>query len=226
MKRLSLVILLAVASLAAPAAEKRAFTIDDLYRLKGVSGLALSSAGDRLAFEVSSFDDDAPGNALHILAARDGAALFDHEFPPAMSHFRQARAIFLGDNVWVLGVVSFDFGNYKLEPRGDEDIAVNPVGVDDPVATKLGLAQNMPNPFNPKTTIAFTLPAPQDVTIDVFDIAGRKVVTLVDDGLGAGRHLVEWTGRDADGQRVASGVYFYRMRAGEEEFSRKMVLLK
>lgn len=131
-----------------------------------------------------------------------------------------------GDNVYVLGVVSFDFGNYKIEPRGDSDIAVNPVGVDDPVATKLGLAQNMPNPFNPKTTIAFTLPAPQDVTIDVFDISGRKVVTLLSDSLGAGRHFVEWTGRDADGQRVASGVYFYRMTAGEEEFSKKMVLLK
>jgi len=131
-----------------------------------------------------------------------------------------------GDNVYVLGVVSFDYGLYKIEPRGDSDIAVNPVGVDNPVASKLGLAQNMPNPFNPKTTIAFTLPAPQDVAIDVFDIAGRKVVTLIDDSLGAGQHFVEWTGRDADGQKVASGIYFYRMTAGEEEFSKKMVLLK
>ncbi len=131
-----------------------------------------------------------------------------------------------GDNVYVLGTVSFNYGNYKIEPRGDADIAVNPVGIDDPVTSKLGLAQNMPNPFNPKTTIAFNLPAPQDVRIDVYDIAGRKVVTLIDDNLGAGDHFVEWTGRDADGQRVASGVYFYRMQAGEEEFSRKMVLLK
>ena len=132
----------------------------------------------------------------------------------------------LGDNVYVLGVVQFVYGNYKIAPRGDSDIAVNPVGVDNPVASKLGLAQNMPNPFNPKTTIAFTLPVPQDVTIDVFDIAGRRVVTLLDDSLGAGQHFVEWTGRDAEGQRVASGIYFYRMNAGEEQFSRKMVLLK
>ncbi len=131
-----------------------------------------------------------------------------------------------GDNVYVLGVVEFLYGNYKIEPRGDEDIAANPVGVDNPVASKLGLAQNMPNPFNPKTTIAFTLPVPQDVTIDVYDIAGRKVVTLLDDSLGAGQHFVEWTGRDAAGQRVASGIYFYRMNAGEEQLSRKMVLLK
>ncbi len=132
----------------------------------------------------------------------------------------------VGDNVYVLGVVEFLYGNYKIEPRGDSDIAANPVGVHDPVASKLGMAQNMPNPFNPKTTIAFTLPSPQDVTIDVFDVAGRRVVTLVDDNLGAGQHFVEWTGRDSDGQKVASGIYFYRMNAGEQEFSKKMVLLK
>ena len=130
------------------------------------------------------------------------------------------------DNVYVLGTVMFLYGNYKIEPRDDADIAVNPVGVDDPVASKVGLAQNMPNPFNPKTTIAFTLPTPQDVTIDVFDIAGRRVVTLIDDSLGAGQHFVEWTGRDADGKKVASGIYFYRMNVGDQEFSKKMVLLK
>ncbi len=133
----------------------------------------------------------------------------------------------VGDNVYVLGTVMFMYGNYKVEPRGDEDIAVNPVGVDDGiVGAKLDLGQNMPNPFNPKTTIAFTLPEPTDVTIEVYDVAGRKVATLMNDRLGSGGHFVEWTGRGDNGEKVASGVYFYRLLAGGEEISKKMVLLK
>jgi hypothetical protein len=132
-----------------------------------------------------------------------------------------------GDNVYVLGTVMFTYGNYKIEPRGDEDIAVNPVGVDDGiVGAKLDLGQNMPNPFNPKTTIAFTLPEPTDVTIEVYDVAGRKIVTLMNDRLGSGGHFVEWSGRGDNGEKVASGVYFYRLLAGDEDISKKMVLLK
>jgi len=132
-----------------------------------------------------------------------------------------------GDNVFVLGTVMFSYGNYKLEPRGDDDIAVNPVGVEDGiVGAKLDLGQNMPNPFNPKTTIAFTLPEPTDVTIEVYDVTGRRIVTLMSDRLEAGGHFVEWSGRGDNGEKVASGVYFYKLLAGDEEISKKMVLLK
>ena len=133
----------------------------------------------------------------------------------------------VGDEVLVLGTVMYSYGNYKIEPRGDEDIAANPVGVgDDVVGAKLDLGQNMPNPFNPKTTIAFTLPEPTDVTIEVYDVTGRRIVTLMSDRLDAGGHFVEWSGRGANGEKVASGVYFYKLLAGDEEISKKMVLLK
>jgi hypothetical protein len=133
----------------------------------------------------------------------------------------------LSDNVYVKGIVAFSFGNYKIEPRGNEDIAANPVGIpDDAVGEKFGLSQNMPNPFNPKTTIAFSLTTPSDVVLEIFDVAGRKVATLVDERLPAGPYNAEWTGFSDGGERVASGVYFYRLRAGERETSRKMVLLK
>ena len=132
-----------------------------------------------------------------------------------------------GDNVYVRGVVSFVFGNYKIEPRGNEDIAVNPVGVvGDHFGGKFGLAQNMPNPFNPKTTIAFNLTAPGDVTLEIYDVAGRRVVTLLDRHMAAGTHVAQWDGRTSDGKRAASGVYFYKLAAGDEMTSRKMVLLK
>jgi len=132
-----------------------------------------------------------------------------------------------GDNVYVRGVVSFVFGNYKIEPRGNEDIAVNPTGVSgDYFGGKFGLAQNMPNPFNPKTTIAFNLTAPGDVTLEVYDVAGRRVVTLLDRHMDAGAHVAQWDGKTSDGERAASGVYFYKLAAGDERTSRKMVLLK
>ncbi|MFH1502068.1 MAG: lamin tail domain-containing protein [Candidatus Eisenbacteria bacterium] len=131
-----------------------------------------------------------------------------------------------GDNVYVKGLVAYAYGSYRIEPRGNEDIAVNPVGIPDGAASKFGLAQNSPNPFNPKTSIAFSLPESADVALSIYDVAGRKVATLVEGNLPAGPYSVEWNGRTDGGEKVASGVYFYRLSAGEKETSKKMVLLK
>ena len=132
-----------------------------------------------------------------------------------------------GDNVYVRGVVAYTIGNYKIEPRGNEDIAANPTGVsDDYFGGKFGLAQNMPNPFNPETRIAFNLTAPGDVTLEIYDVAGRTVATLLDRHMDAGAHVAHWDGRTSDGERAASGVYFYKLAAGDQNVSRKMVLLK
>jgi hypothetical protein len=132
-----------------------------------------------------------------------------------------------GDNVYVRGIVQYVFGNYKIEPRGNEDIAVNPTGVSgDYFGGKFGLAQNMPNPFNPKTTIAFNLTTPGDVTLEIYDVAGRRVATLIDRHMGTGAHVAQWDGKTSEGERAASGVYFYKLEAGDQKTSRKMVLLK
>jgi hypothetical protein len=88
------------------------------------------------------------------------------------------------------------------------------------------LHANVPNPFNPTTTIHYELPAAGHVTLDVLDVRGRLVRTLVNGRVEAGRRAVLWEGRDDDGQRVASGVYFYRLRAGAFVETRRMVLLK
>jgi len=88
------------------------------------------------------------------------------------------------------------------------------------------LEQNWPNPFNPTTTIAFSLPSPKRVRLDVFDVNGRRVVTLASGVMPAGRHEVEWKGMNAGGQPVGSGVYFYRLQTDERILTRRMVLLK
>ncbi len=95
---------------------------------------------------------------------------------------------------------------------------------DSPLAFRL--AQNVPNPFNPLTKIAFTLPSAQAVRLEVYAMDGRRVATLLDESRGAGRHEVVWDGRDGDGKVVASGTYFCRLLAGPYSDVRKMVLMK
>ncbi|HEU4366400.1 MAG TPA: FlgD immunoglobulin-like domain containing protein [Candidatus Krumholzibacteria bacterium] len=93
-----------------------------------------------------------------------------------------------------------------------------------PVTTRL--AQNAPNPFNPNTSIRFTLAAAGHARVEVFDAGGRHVRTLVDESRRAGDHEVTWNGRDARGHVLASGVYFCRLSSGNVMETRKMVLLK
>jgi len=85
---------------------------------------------------------------------------------------------------------------------------------------------NYPNPFNPSTTIDFSLKTPQNVNIDVFNIKGQRVVNLVDKRLEAGNHQVNWNGIDGSGKPVSSGIYFYQMSAGEFTAIKKMILMK
>ncbi|HKW14195.1 MAG TPA: FlgD immunoglobulin-like domain containing protein, partial [Candidatus Krumholzibacteria bacterium] len=86
--------------------------------------------------------------------------------------------------------------------------------------------QNHPNPFNPQTTIHYTLSTPGRVTMAVYDATGRLVRTLLDENQSAGARDVTWNGQDDRGTPVASGVYFYKMTAGKFSQTRRMVLLK
>ena len=88
------------------------------------------------------------------------------------------------------------------------------------------LHQNVPNPFNPTTRIAFDLATAGLVRLHVYDAAGRLVRTLVDEQRAAGRYTDTWTGVDGSGRRVGSGVYFYRLDAPGYQSTRKMVLLQ
>jgi hypothetical protein len=88
------------------------------------------------------------------------------------------------------------------------------------------LSQNFPNPFNPLTVIRFGLREPARVSLRIYDTAGRLVRVLIDEQREAGHYTEEWDGRDKSGHKVASGVYFYRVEAGEYTETKKMVLLR
>jgi len=91
---------------------------------------------------------------------------------------------------------------------------------------EFSLGQNYPNPFNPSTTISYTVPERSKVTLAVYNVIGQKVTTLVNEIKPVGSYSVTWDGADAAGAEVASGIYFYRLTAGEIVRTRKMLLLK
>jgi hypothetical protein len=88
------------------------------------------------------------------------------------------------------------------------------------------LSQSYPNPFNPTTKIEFELPRSSPARIEIFNILGQKIRTLVDQYMKAGYKMVDWDGKDENGNDVSSGLYFYRLQAGEFTETKKMVLLR
>ena len=99
-------------------------------------------------------------------------------------------------------------------------------GVTSDLPEEFALKANYPNPFNPTTTIAFDVPEATDVTLEVYDMMGRRVATLISGQLNAGRYEAVWNARSDAGSMVASGVYIYRLRAGSFESTKQMVLMK
>lgn len=104
------------------------------------------------------------------------------------------------------------------------------VGIEDELAgnlpTTFDIQQNYPNPFNPSTTIKYQLPQSSDVRLEIFNVLGQQVRTLVKERVEAGYHSVVWDGRDNVGTQVSSGVYIYRFTAGDFVKSGKMILMK
>gem|GEM_PF-2403584 len=104
-----------------------------------------------------------------------------------------------------------------------------PLAIDDPGSRKplyFELYGNYPNPFNPTTTIRYSLPNTQRVTLAVYNLQGQRIRTLINYTQQANEHQAVWDGRNDSGEAVSSGVYFYRLTAGEFSESRKMVLLR
>jgi len=100
-------------------------------------------------------------------------------------------------------------------------ISTEPVAVEEEELVAFSVDQNSPNPFNPATTIGFTLPDADHVTVDIYNVTGQKVDTLINDFMDAGKHSVIW---DASG--FSAGVYFYTIKSGDYSRTMKMTLLK
>lgn len=95
-----------------------------------------------------------------------------------------------------------------------------------PVARQFQLLQNYPNPFNPQTRISFFLGKKSQVQLNIFNLQGKRIRTLVQQGLPAGLHQVTWDGKDAFGKSAATGIYFYQLQANGFILTRKMIFAK
>lgn len=132
----------------------------------------------------------------------------------------------LANGIYLYSVIAF-YATGQSEPA-TITVEVNYVGNDDPGAPGLAteLQGNYPNPFKPITSISFTLKDAAPVTLEIFDLRGRKVKTLAQSEFASGRHSLVWDGTDDSGTPVASGLYLYRMNSGSYSASRRMLLLK
>ncbi|MHB9028571.1 MAG: right-handed parallel beta-helix repeat-containing protein, partial [Candidatus Latescibacterota bacterium] len=110
-----------------------------------------------------------------------------------------------------------DMGAYEYPQR---------IGVEEQSPVSFALLPNYPNPFNPTTTISFSLQKEDQTELTVYDITGRKVQTLLAQKMSAGEHSVVWDGRDDKGKPVSSGVYFTRLAAGKRIATGKMLLIR
>ena len=110
---------------------------------------------------------------------------------------------------------------YKHNPTGS-------VGIDDHGSLPINLTylQVTPNPFNLSTTIHYYLPESSDMVIRIYNVKGQLVKTLEKDKMEAGIHYAVWNGRDSSGNRVSSGIYFYKLKSNRYEKIKKMILIK
>jgi hypothetical protein len=155
--------------------------------------------------------DDFIPSPTNLVGAPSGSELLDVEWTWDGGYWYKVAAVDRHGNESPLAV----FGPEMV--TGDDPM---------PVPDATFLSQNFPNPFNPVTTIAFGLKAGGFVNLSVYDAAGRLVVTLINESRPAGQYAAAWNGKVQNGSSAASGVYFYRLAAGNYIETRKMILLK
>jgi len=172
----------------------------------------------RIDWTLSEIDE---GVVFHIFRA-DGQGIPFVEIP-AVGLIQEGLAFSFVDRNCDPGATYYYRVAYDFESERSTLFETGPVTI--PV-TVLELHQNLPNPFNPSTDIGYYVPERTRVQLRVFDVKGSEVAVLVDESQAEGSYRVHWNGRYPDGAEAASGVYFYRLRAGKKMLSRKMILLR
>ncbi len=140
----------------------------------------------------------------------------------AQGSFDGAARAFVDDSVKPATTYHYEL---VIQARSGDEFR-SPVATVTTPAVAASLGPNHPNPFNPTTTIEYTLSEPTSVVISIFDASGAVVARLDDGRREAGTHSIAWDGRNSSGRSVGSGVYFYRLEGSPEAATRKMVLLK
>jgi hypothetical protein len=152
---------------------------------------------------------------INYVLAPDESLVLSIGFRPTSEGVFPANLIITSDDPNNLALTITLFGS--ATPVSNEDM-VNPVVTE--------LKGNYPNPFNPNTNISFSLKTRERVSIDIYNVLGQRVKSLVNSELNPGTHTVNWNGKDNNGRNVSSGIYFYKMQAGKYSNTKKMILMK
>ena len=176
------------------------------YRLVGVSGTEYTA--DHLVASNAIGDELLIGFAGAQASGAGEGAILQVRF----------EALNGGSAPFSLDKVALNGGRIQANPVAQ---VVSPV-----LPQAFALLQNWPNPFNPETTLRYTLPEASQVRLEVYDMIGQKVQTLVSERQEAGAYQVQWSGRDDSGRAAASGLYFYHIEAGSFSQTRKMSLVR
>ncbi|MBM4160364.1 MAG: T9SS type A sorting domain-containing protein [Ignavibacteria bacterium] len=176
-------------------------------KANGAFAMSIRDENDNLMFKKSITESRAPRMA--------GAPL------------RIGRSWFLADNNWYVAPFRGKIDNVKLYNYPAAGLTT---GISDEDGSEIpwafDLEQNYPNPFNPTTQIRFTIPKFQQVSLIIYDLLGRQVKTLVNEERHAGQHKVTWDATNDKGVPVATGVYFYQLRAGDLTKTQKLLLIR
>ncbi len=116
--------------------------------------------------------------------------------------------------------------DYTLYMRATVQTVTGVYDISTQVPDKFEVYQNYPNPFNPSTSITYSLPKSELVTLNVYDLSGRKVVELVNNTQNPGTYNVTWNGKNSKGENISSGIYFFELNAGTFRSIKKMIMLK
>ena len=163
----------------------------------------------------------------------DGVRQSEVTIDPTVNYV-EASPIYIAQQYWLGGYTHFFPGAldnvqiWNRELGADEDVAVtnNDYPAGEIPTPDIRLGQNRPNPFNPRTTIAFSLPRLENVSLRIYDLRGELVKTLVAGPLSQGSHEYIWDGRSDLGANAASGTYVYRLDTTERVLSKSMVLIR
>ncbi len=163
----------------------------------------------------------------NIFAGTNGGGIF-------MSTNNGANWTSINTGLGISWVYSLTLGNFNIYAgtigegvyRRPISEVITDLKSDNQSPSSFGLYQNYPNPFNPSTVIRYQLAVSSAVRLKIYNALGQEVVTLVNARQSAGRHEVMWNGKDNKGKSVSSGVYLYRLQAGDYSVTRKMVILR
>ncbi|GAB1348252.1 hypothetical protein MASR1M107_04640 [Ignavibacteriales bacterium] len=161
-------------------------------------------------------DDNSGGTRVEL---QDGNHQYHNNWEPNLSGIQvDSLARFSS----LTGVLYFSFSNYKLTPRKDADFVGYTTDIkDNVIPAEFNLSQNYPNPFNPSTAIEFSLPKGENVKLEIFDVLGRSVQTIINEYKEAGNYKVYFNAAS-----LPSGMYIYRIDAGVKSSVKKMILMK